>query len=48
MKLDELALLMGKSKNELIEMLKQNDVIELNLSEKNTRQRDNGSIIILE
>tara|TARA_B100001971_G_C17952789_1_gene413414 strand:+ start:445 stop:594 length:150 start_codon:yes stop_codon:yes gene_type:complete len=49
MKLDELALLMGKTKDELIKQLKQNDVIELKLVEKNNNiSKDNGSIKIIE
>ena len=34
MKLEDLALLMNISKEELIEQLKQNDVVELKLTEK--------------
>jgi hypothetical protein len=49
MKLDELASLMGKTKEELIEQLKQNDVIELRLTEKKDNTiKDNGSIEIIE
>ena len=49
MKLQELASLMNVSKEELIEQLKQNDVIELKLTErKNGMIKDNGSIEIIE
>lgn len=39
LKLDELARLMGKSRMQVEEMLKSNDVIELNLNER--KQRNN-------
>ena len=49
MKLQELASLMNISKEELIEQLKQSDVIELKLIEKNDGEiKDNGSIEIIE
>jgi len=49
MKLDEIAGLMKISKEELIEQLKNNDVIELKLVEKNNSViKDNGSIKIIE
>tara|TARA_B100000315_G_scaffold82614_1_gene75731 strand:+ start:232 stop:381 length:150 start_codon:yes stop_codon:yes gene_type:complete len=49
MKLEDLASLMGKTKDELIEQLKNNDVIELKLVEKNSNIiKDNGSIEIIE
>jgi|TARA_B100001964_G_scaffold226233_1_gene274916 hypothetical protein len=49
MKLDDLASLMKITKDELIEQLKQNDVIELKLIEKNNGViKDNGSIEIIE
>ncbi|HJO01851.1 MAG: hypothetical protein QGI89_03040 [Candidatus Woesearchaeota archaeon] len=48
MKLDELASLMGKTKDELIEQLKQTDVIELRLTEKADKEiKDNGSMEII-
>lgn len=48
MKLDELASLMGKTKDELIEQLRQNDVIELRLTERvNKETKDYGSIEVL-
>lgn len=49
MKLQDLAEIMNISKEELIEQLKQNDVIELKLIEKNNSViKDNGSIEIIE
>ena len=49
MKLDDIADLMKISKEELIEQLKNNDVIELKLIEKNNNTiKDNGSIKIIE
>lgn len=49
MKLDELASLMNISKDELVEQLKQNDIIELRLIEKNKGEaKDSGSIEVLE
>ena len=49
MKLQELASLMNISKEELIEQLKQSDVIELKLIEKNDGEiKDKGSIEIIE
>ena len=49
MRLDEIADLMKISKEELIEQLKQQDVIELKLIEKNNSViKDNGSIKIIE
>ena len=48
MKLQELAELMGKSEQELIEQLKQDDVIELKLTERNKKEEtDKGSIEVL-
>ena len=48
MKLQELAILMSISKEELIEQLKQNDVIELKLVENNNNIiKDKGSIEII-
>jgi len=49
MKLDEIADLMKISKEELIEQLKNNDVIELKLVEKQDNTiKDNGSIEIVD
>lgn len=49
MKLEELASLMGKTREELEDILKQNNVIELNLTEKSNREiKDSGGIEILE
>ena len=39
MKIGDLAKLMGKTKFEIEEMLKKNDVIELNLNERKSKQR---------
>ena len=48
MNLDELALLMGKTRRQLEEDLKKNDVIELKLVERERREEsDGGNIIIL-
>lgn len=48
MKLQELASLMNISKEELIEQLKQSDVIELKLTERNKiEEKDKGSIEVL-
>lgn len=49
MKLEELASIMKITKEELIEQLKQNDVVELKLTErKNGMIVDDGSIEIIE
>lgn len=49
MKIEDLALLLGKTRQEVEEMLKENDVIELNLTEKNNRKiRESGEIKIVE
>jgi len=48
MKLEELASLMKITKDELIEQLKQSDVIELKLTEGNMKEElDNGKIEVL-
>ena len=48
MKLDDLALLMGKTRRQLEEELKKSDIIELKLAEVNSREEnDEGNIIIL-
>lgn len=48
MNLDDLASLMGKTRRQLEEDLKKNDVIELKLVERERREEsDRGSIIIL-
>lgn len=41
MKIEDLAYLLGKTKWEVEEMLRTNDVIELNLNEKRTRYKSN-------
>jgi hypothetical protein len=49
MKIEELAELMGKSVSEVQDMLKKDDVIELNLSERSTRaRRANDKLRIME
>jgi len=49
MKLEELALIMKITKEELIEQLKQNAVVELKLTEReNGMITDDGSIEIIE
>ena len=49
MNLDELAKLMGKTVDEVKEILDQNDVIELKLTEiENKKPTENGNIEILE
>ena len=40
MKIEELAELLGKTKWEVEEMLKNNDVIELKLSERKSKQKE--------
>ena len=48
MNLDDLALLMGKTRRQLEEDLKKNDVIELKLVERERRDKSyEGNIIIL-
>ncbi len=48
MNIDDLATLMGKSRKELEEMLNQNNVIELELTERNKREEvDIGKIEVL-
>jgi hypothetical protein len=52
MKIGEIARLMGKSKVEVEELLKQNDVIELNLSERRSNisnmRKEAGELRIIE
>ena len=48
MNLDDLAFLMGKTRRQLEEELKNNDVIELKLVERGRRDKiDEGNIIVL-
>ena len=48
MNLDELAWLMGKTRQQLEEDLKRNDIIELKLVEREKREEsDSGNITIL-
>ena len=47
--LDDLAFLLGKTKTEVENLLKKNDVIELNLNERNkTKTKETGEIKIME
>ena len=49
MKIEDIAILMGKTKEEVIDILKQNEVIELKLTERKNKQvKDNGKIEIIE
>lgn len=48
LKLDDLARLMGKTRMQVEEMLKSNDVIELNLNERNQRKREEDDLRICE
>lgn len=49
MKLSDLEFLLGKTRKEIEEMLKENNIIELNLTEKNNRKiRESGEIKIIE
>tara|TARA_Y100000310_G_scaffold242976_1_gene247314 strand:- start:21912 stop:22061 length:150 start_codon:yes stop_codon:yes gene_type:complete len=48
MNLDDLASLMRITKEELIQQLKDNDIIELKLTERNRKEKmDNGKIEVL-
>ena len=48
MKREDLALLLGKTRQETEEMLKENDLIELNLTEKNkSKVKESGEIKII-
>lgn len=48
MKIEDLALLLGKTRQETEEMLKENDIIELNLTEKNkSKVKESGEIKII-
>lgn len=49
MKIEDLAILLGKTRQEMVEMLKENDIIELNLTEKNkSKAKENGELKIIE
>ncbi|MBS3103182.1 hypothetical protein J4458_07100 [Candidatus Woesearchaeota archaeon] len=49
MKIDDLAVLLGKTRREIEEMLKKDDVIELRLTEKNkSNERESGEIKIID
>lgn len=48
MKIEELAELLGKTRYEVEEMLKNQDVIELNLSERKSKREENDELRIYE
>ena len=48
MKINDLAELMGKTRIEIEEMLKNNEVIELKLSERRQRRREDDELKIYE
>ena len=48
MKIEDLAEVLGKTKFEVEEMLKANDVIELNLSERKSRFKEEDDLKIFE
>lgn len=48
MKIEDLADLLGKTRLEVEELLKNNDVIELKLSERRQRRRENDELKIYE
>jgi|TARA_B100001971_G_C18023106_1_gene448518 hypothetical protein len=49
MNVEDLAYLLGKTKQETVAMLKETDVIELNLSEKNRlEKKEDGEIKIMD
>ena len=49
MNLEDLAVLMGKTKEEVMDILEHNEVIELKLTEKKTKEtKENGKIESLE
>ncbi len=48
MKIDDLAELLGKRRWEVEEMLKKQDVIELNLSERKSKRQENDELRIYE
>ena len=48
MNIEDIAFVMGKTKDEIEKMLKENDVIELNLTERaNNKTKENGDIKII-
>ena len=48
LKIDELAKLLGKTRHEMKKMLKENDVIELNLNEKRAHREEGDELRIYE
>ena len=48
MKIVDLAALMGKTIDEVKEILDQNEIIELKLTEKHTQKKEDGNIEIIE
>ncbi len=49
MKIEDLAALLGKTRQEMEEMLKENDTNELNLTERNkSKIKESGEIKIME
>ena len=49
MKIEDLASLLGKTKIEVEKMLKENDVIELNLTERNKQNaKESGEVKIID
>ena len=45
MKIEDLAELMGKTRVEIEEMLNKSDVIELNLSERKSKYKEDGNVL---
>jgi len=49
MKIEDIATLMGKTREEVKAIMEQNDIIELNLTEKKIKEtKDNGNLEIIE
>lgn len=48
MRIDDLAKMLGKTRTEVEEMLKEHDVIELNLSERKTKYKEEDDFRIFE
>ena len=48
MRVEDLAKLLGKSKNEMESMLNSSDIIELNLSERSRSRKEDESLQIFE
>ena len=47
MKIEDLAALMGKTKEEIQEILDNNGVIELKLTERNIRKKEGGKLELI-